>query len=139
MTSADEGQPLPMNQRNDRTLIPSHPSGEGLPYSQGRVLFTSIVEIGVFFKLQVLQIASVNCKVVPKTAKFPIYSRLSANFPISREWKSVSRLFAIFLLSNFVDYHCILLARSQHCMRARQIYYYTATIWLDFNSESLLN
>ena len=78
-------------------------------------------------------------KVVQKNAKFPMDSRLSANFPISREWKSVSRLFAIFLLSNFVEYHCILLARSQHYMRARQIYYYTATIWLDFSSESLLN
>ena len=37
---------LPMNQRNDRTRIPSHSEGEGLPYSQGRNLFTSIVEIG---------------------------------------------------------------------------------------------
>ena len=78
-------------------------------------------------------------KVVQKTAKFPMDSRLSANFQISPEWKSVSRLFAIFLLSNFVEYHCILLARSQHYMRARQIYYYTATIWLDLSSESLLN
>ena len=30
-------------------------------------------------------------KVVQKTAKFPMDSRLSANVPISREWKSVSR------------------------------------------------
>ena len=36
---------------------------QGLPYSQGRALFTSIVEMGVFFKLHVLQIASVaKCK-----------------------------------------------------------------------------
>ena len=75
----------------------------------------------------------------PKNREFPIYSRLSGNFPISREWKSVSRLFAIFLLSNLVEYHCILPARSQHYIRARQIYYYTATIWLDLSSESLLN
>ena len=39
----------------------------------------------------------------------------------------------------FYQYHCILLARSQHYMRARQIYYYTASIWLDLSSESLLN
>ena len=32
--------------------------------------------------------------------------------------------------SNLMEYHCILLAKSQDCMRARQIYYYTATIWL---------
>ena len=44
-----------MNRRNDRTLTPSHPLGEGLPYSQGRALFTSIVEMGVFLKLHVLQ------------------------------------------------------------------------------------
>ena len=44
-----------MNRRNDRTLTPSHPLGEGLPYSQGRALCTSIVEIGVFLKLHVLQ------------------------------------------------------------------------------------
>ena len=51
-----------MNRRNDRTLTPSHPSGEGLLYSQDRALFTSIEEMGVFFKLHVLQIASVaNC------------------------------------------------------------------------------
>ena len=62
-----KGNPLPMNRRNDRTLTPSHPSGEGQPYSQGRALFTSIVEMGVFFKLHVLQISHVAnwmcCKV----------------------------------------------------------------------------
>ena len=36
-----------MNRRNDRTLTPSHPSGEDLPYSQGRALFISMVEMGV--------------------------------------------------------------------------------------------
>ena len=50
-----------MNRRNGRTLTPSHASGEGQPYSQGRALFTSIVEMGVFFKLHVLQI--VGCKL----------------------------------------------------------------------------
>ena len=30
-----------------KRLTPSHPKGEGLPYSQGRALFTSIVEMGV--------------------------------------------------------------------------------------------
>ena len=44
-----------MNLRNDRTLTPSHPLGEGLPYSHGMALFTSIVEIWVFLKLHVLQ------------------------------------------------------------------------------------
>ena len=36
-----------MNRRNDRTLTPSHPQGEGVPYSLGRALFTSILEMGV--------------------------------------------------------------------------------------------
>ena len=55
--------PLPMNRRNDSILTPSHPSGEWLPYSQDRALFISIVEMGVFFILHILQIARVaNCK-----------------------------------------------------------------------------
>ena len=54
--------PLPMNRKNGRTLTPSQPSVEGHPYSQGRALFTSIVDMGVFFKLHMLQIARVaNC------------------------------------------------------------------------------
>ena len=68
-----KGNTLPMDRRNDRTLTPSHPSGEELPYSQDRALFTSIVEMHMLqiasfenckcCKLQVLQIASVaNCK-----------------------------------------------------------------------------
>ena len=97
--------------------------------SKGEILGVKRSNLEVIFDIRVVQ----------KTAKFPIDSRLSANFPISREWKSVSRLFAIFPLSNFVENHCILLAMSQHYLRARQIYYYTATIWLDFSSESLLN
>ena len=48
-----------MNRRNDRILTPSHPSGEGHPNSQGRALLTSIVEMEIFFKLDVLQIALV--------------------------------------------------------------------------------
>ena len=56
-----------MNRRNDKTLTISHPSGEGQPYSQGRALFTSIVEMGVFLHiklctLHLLQVAYVgNC------------------------------------------------------------------------------
>ena len=57
-----KGNPLPMNRRDDRTRTPSYPSSEGLPYSQGVALFTSIVETGVFFKLHMWQIACVaNC------------------------------------------------------------------------------
>ena len=45
-----------MNRRNYRTLTPSRPSsGEGLPYSQGRALLTSIVEM---YFIHVFQIAS---------------------------------------------------------------------------------
>jgi len=36
------------------------------------------------------------------------------------------------LASNLVEYPCILLARLQHFMRACHIYYYTATVWLDY-------
>ena len=32
--------------------------------------------------------------------------------------------------SNLMEYYCILLARSQHCMRACKIYYYTVIIQL---------
>ena len=33
--------------------------------------------------------------------------------------------------SGLVEYHCFLFARLQYDTRARHIYYYTATMWLD--------
>ena len=71
-----KGNPLPMNRRNERTLTPSHPSVEGQPYSQGRALFTFIVEMGVSSnyrccKLQVLQIAHVAKCTCCKGAEMP--------------------------------------------------------------------
>ena len=65
-----------MNRRNDRTLTPFHPSGEGQPYSQGRALFTSIVKMGVFFKLHMLHIA---CVENYKCCKLQVLQNIASN------------------------------------------------------------